>query len=699
MRLNAIDTYSTYLFHQGTNYNSYRLFGAHRTVRGRKACVRFAVWAPHAQKVSVVGDFNHWDPGANPMERADENGIWAAYIPGLAEGDIYKYCITTACGEQILKADPYGFQAELRPHTASVVNALSYKWRDAKWQKSRAQYNSYDSPMLIYEVHAGSWKQHEDGSFYTYRELADELVPYLQEMHYPLVEFMPLCEYPFDGSWGYQATGYFAATSRYGTPQDLMYLIDQCHRAGIGVLLDWVPGHYCKDAHGLRFFDGEPLYESGNPRLSENKDWDTLNFDYGRPEVRSFLISSALFWLEEFHLDGLRIDAVANMLYLDYGKKDGEWQQNKYGGRENLEAIEFLRQLNTAIFAAKPQALMVAEESTTWPLVSHSVDEGGLGFNYKWNMGWMNDMLKYMSMDPLFRKGSQDLITFSLYYAFAENFILPLSHDEVVHGKRSLLNRMPGDYWKKFAGLRAFYAYWMSHPGKKLLFMGGEFGQFIEWRYDAGLDWLLLNFPMHQKMQQYVKDLNAFYRAHPSFWQIDYDWQGFHWISCDDKDNSVIAFYRVAKPDDVPSARTAKGPQAAAAAPPAPRETVIVVCNFTPVVRHEYRIGVDEPGAYEEVWNSDAESYGGSGVHAIPEGTALTAEPVPMHGREQSLVLTLPPLAVVYLQKRKDRKAAPKPAAKKTAKKAAPAKKTAKAKHKGIQKTVPRRKAAQAELR
>lgn len=634
MRLSAIDSYSMYLFHNGTNGNSCRLLGAHRTVWHRKPCVRFSLWAPHAQKVSVVGDFNHWDPEANPMERAEDGEIWKTFVPDLPEGTLYKYAIITASGETILKADPYGFRAQLRPDTASVVASLNYRWRDGAWQKSRAKYDSYHGPMNIYEVHAGSWRRHEDGSFLSYRELADALVPYVKDMGYTHVEFMPLCEYPFDGSWGYQATGYFAPTSRYGKPEDLMYLVDQFHRNGIGVILDWVPGHFCRDAHGLRFFDGEPLYESGNPLLAENKDWDTMNFDYGRPEVRSFLISSALFWLEEYHFDGLRIDAVASMLYLDYGKKDGQWQANKYGGRENLEAVEFLRQLNTAVFREKPQALMVAEESTTWPLVSRPADQGGLGFNYKWNMGWMNDMLQYMSTDPLYRKGCQDLITFSLYYAFSENFILPLSHDEVVHGKKSLIDRMPGDYWQKFAGLRAFYGYWMSHPGKKLLFMGGEFGQFIEWRYAEQLDWLLLDYPKHQELQAYSRALNHFYLDHPEFWQVDYDWTGFEWISCDDRDNSVIAFVRKGQDPDA--------------------ETV-VVCNFTPVVRREYRIGAPEPGAWEEVFNSDAEGFGGSGVRCgtlREDGRVLVeTEKVPFHGREQSLVLTLPPLGVLYLKK------------------------------------------------
>lgn len=637
MRLSAIDSYSMYLFHNGTNGSSCRLLGAHRTVWRRKPCVRFSVWAPHAQKVSVVGDFNDWNPETHPMERAEDGEIWKRYIPDLPEGTLYKYAIVTPSGETILKADPYGFRAQLRPDTASVVASLNYRWRDGAWRKKQAAGDSYSRPMNIYEVHAGSWRQHPDGSFYSYRELAEELVPYVKDMNYTHVELMPLCEYPFDGSWGYQATGYFAPTSRYGEPEDLMYLVDQCHRNGIGVILDWVPGHFCRDAHGLRHFDGEPLYESGNPLLAENKDWDTMNFDYGRPEVRSFLISSALFWLEEYHFDGLRIDAVASMLYLDYGKKEGEWQANKYGGRENLEAVEFLRQLNTAVFREMPQALMVAEESTTWPLVSRPVDQGGLGFNYKWNMGWMNDMLQYMSTDPLFRKGCQDLITFSLYYAFSENFILPLSHDEVVHGKKSLIDRMPGDYWQKFAGLRAFYGYWMSHPGKKLLFMGGEFGQFIEWRYAKQLDWLLLDYPMHRQMQDYSRDLNRYYLDHPEFWQEDFDWKGFQWISCDDRDNSVIAFVRTGKE---------------------PGTETVVVCNFTPVVRREYRIGAPEPGTWQEVFNSDAESFGGSGVRSgtLQENgkVEIRTEKVPCHGREQSLVLTLPPLAVVYFQRKKE---------------------------------------------
>lgn len=630
MRISAIDAYSTYLFHQGTNFNSDRLFGAHFLSWRRKPAVRFCVWAPHARQISVVGDFNQWDPTATPMQRTEvDQDIWAAYVPGLPEGALYKYAITGPSGEICFKSDPYGFAAEVRPHTASKVSRLRYVWRDQKWLKNRGNYDSYHSPMLIYEMHPGSWRRGEGGKELSYREIAEPLVRYLTEMHYTHVELMPLCEYPFDGSWGYQATGYFAATSRYGEPEDLMYLIDELHRQGIGVILDWVPGHFCKDAHGLRRFDGDTLYESGNPQLAENKDWDTLNFDYGRPEVRSFLISSACFWLEQFHLDGLRIDSVANMLYLDYGKKQGDWWPNRLGGRENLEAVEFLQALNKAVFALRPQTLMIAEESTSWPLVSKPTEQGGLGFNYKWNMGWMNDLLQYTAADFGQRSQMHDHLTFSLCYAFAENFILPLSHDEVVHGKRSLLDKMPGDYWQKFAGLRAFYGYWMSHPGKKLLFMGGEFGQFIEWKFDDSLDWHLLDYPMHKQLHDYVRALNAFYAAHPEFWEIDDDWKGFEWISCDDRKNSVISYYRRRKEK--------KGK----------REETIVICNFTPQVLADYRIGVDTPGEYTEVFNSDASRFGGSDVK---NASALRSEAVPWHGRKQSLAVTLPPLAILYLK-------------------------------------------------
>lgn len=627
MKLSAIDDYSTFLYHQGTNYSSYRLFGAHFTSYKRKSCVRFAVWAPHAQQVSVVGDFNNWDDKADKMEMSSYgSGIWVAYIEGLHEGDIYKYAITTSSGDVILKSDPYAFASELRPRTASKLTKLHYNWKDRNWQQNCQNYDSYNSPMLIYEMHLGSWRRNESGEVLTYREIAQQVVAYVKEMNYTHVELMPLCEYPFDGSWGYQITGYFSVTSRYGNPEDFMYFVDVCHRNHIGVILDWVPGHYCRDAQGLRFFDGQPVYESENELLAENQEWDTMNFDYGRTEVQSFLISNALFWLTQFHLDGLRIDAVANMLYLDYGHGTGPWQSNAYGGRENLDAIDFLHKLNIAVFAAIPQTLMIAEESSAWPLVTKPVDVGGLGFNYKWNMGWMNDMLKYMSLDPIYRKENHNLITFSLCYAFSENFILPLSHDEVVHGKRSLLNKMPGDYWQKFAGLRAFYAYWMAHPGKKLLFMGCDFGQFIEWNYNDSLDWHLLEYPMHHALHDYVRELNAYYLEHPELWQEDCEWSGFSWISCDDSNNSVIAFYRKGRENNL---------------------LTVVLCNFTPVVRHSYRVGVPEKGVYAEVFNSDAERFGGSNV--CNEGS-FVSEAIPIHGKNQSIVLTLPPLAVIYLK-------------------------------------------------
>ena len=530
MNLSQLTEYDTFLFHQGTNCKAYEMLGAHITEEDGQQGVRFSVWAPNAKSVSVVGEFNNWDTRVNEMSRIEDGEIWKIFIPGIKEGDIYKYAIMPQHGgPHIMKADPYGYYCEVPPATASRVFDMNhYQWQDQEWQEKKQRTQSYGQPMLTYEVHLGSWRRNAEGKALTYRELADQLVNYVKDMNYTHIEFMPLCEHPFDGSWGYQATGYYAATSRFGTPDDLRYLIDKAHQAGIGIIMDWVPGHFCKDDHGLRDFDGRNLYESDNPQRADNAGWGTTNFDYGRTEVQSFLISNAIFWMDQYHIDGLRIDAVANMLYLDYGRKNGEWQPNKHGGNGNLEAIDFLHKLNETVFREYPQALMIAEESTSWPNISKPVYMGGMGFNYKWNMGWMNDILRYCSLDPIYRKWHHDKITFSMMYAFSENFVLPLSHDEVVHGKCSLINKMPGDYWQKFAGLRGFFGYWMAHPGKKLLFQGGEFGQFIEWKWNDSLDWHLPEkYEMHTKMLAYSKALNKFYVDHKEFWQVDFDWGGF----------------------------------------------------------------------------------------------------------------------------------------------------------------------------
>ena len=628
MKTSELSEYDLYLFHQGTNYHAYEMLGAHFVTREGKSGVRFALWAPHAKSVSVVGDFNGWDTRVNPMEKIGDGEIWQVFIEGLSQGDIYKYAIEPQWGgPHIMKADPYGFYAEKKPRTASRLYSLEqYAWQDGAWQQRQRETSSYSRPMLTYEVHAGSWRRKE-GEYLSYRELADELISYVADMHYTHIEFMPLCEHPFDGSWGYQATGYYAVTSRYGTPDDFRYLVDKAHQHGIGIIMDWVPGHFCKDEQGLRRFDGLNLYESDNEQLAENWEWGTTNFDYGRTEVQSFLISNAMFWFEEFHIDGLRIDAVANMLYLDYGRKEGEWQPNKYGDTGNLEAMDFLKKLNEAIFKYHPQALMIAEESTAWPSISKPVYMGGMGFNYKWNMGWMNDMLRYMSLDPIYRKWNHDKVTFSFMYAFSENFVLPLSHDEVVHGKCSLISKMPGDYWQKFASLRAFYGYWMAHPGKKLLFMGGEFGQFIEWNYDEALDWHLISqYPMHEAMETYSRTLNKFYCSHKALWQVDFDWEGFKWIDCNDNENSVISFIRRAKDKN---------------------DFLIILCNFTPEIRRSYRIGVPSKGIYVEVFSSDDKGYGGSGLRNAGD---METQEVPWHGREQSITLTLPPLSTIYLK-------------------------------------------------
>ena len=629
MKTSDLSEFDRYLFHQGTNYHAYEMLGAHIIEENGKKGVRFAVWAPHAKSVSVVGDFNEWDTRRAVMTKTGDGEIWQVFIEGIKEGDIYKYAIEPQWGgPHIMKADPYGFFAEKKPNTASCFYDLNhYEWKDSAWSEKKSKESSYERPMLTYEVHAGSWRRNEEGEYLSYRELADQLIDYVKDMNYTHIEFMPLCEHPFDGSWGYQATGYYAVTSRYGTPDEFRYLVDRAHQEGIGIIMDWVPGHFCKDEQGLRHFDGETLYESDNEQRAENWEWGTTNFDYGRTEVQSFLISNAMFWFEEFHIDGLRIDAVANMLYLNYGRKDGDWAPNKYGDTGNLEAMDFLKKLNEAIFKFHPQALMIAEESTSWPLISKPVYMGGMGFNYKWNMGWMNDMLKYVSLDPVYRKWNHDKVTFSFMYAFSENFVLPLSHDEVVHGKCSLISKMPGDYWQKFAGLRNFFGYWMAHPGKKLLFMGGEFGQFIEWNYEDSLDWhLVQQYDMHAKMLAYSKALNQFYLEHKSFWQVDFDWDGFQWIDPNDSNNSIVSFIRKAEDSN---------------------DFIIALCNFTPEVHHDYRIGVPSKGNYVEVFNSDDEAFGGSGVKNAGE---IASQDVPWHNRAQSITLTVPPLATVYLR-------------------------------------------------
>ena len=611
------------LFYSGRDCRAFDYMGAHPFVQDGEQGYLFRVYAPEAEKVSVMGEFNDWNRDADYMTR-DEQGIWEKFIPNIPEYAAYKYSVWAKSGDVFDKSDPYGFHFETRPGNATKAYDIDgYEWGDASWLDWRKKHLPYSNPVNIYECHLGSWKMHEDGNFYSYRQLADELVPYVKEMGYTHIEFMPLTEYPFDGSWGYQVIGYFAATSRYGTPKDLMYLIDKAHQAGLGVIMDWVPAHFPKDGCGLVEFDGSHLYEYADPLKMEHKEWGTRVFDYGKVSTRNLLFSSAMFWIEKFHMDGLRVDAVASMLYLDYNRQ-GEWRPNVHGGRENLEAVDFLRLLNEYILTDHPDVMMIAEESTAWPMVTKPGYDGGLGFNFKWNMGWMNDMLCYCSADPFFRKDMHDKITFSFMYAFSENYILPLSHDEVVHGKCSLISKMPPPYENQFGGLRALYGYMAAHPGKKMLFMGGEFAQFSEWAYQRGLDWMLLDYPAHRQMQAYVKALNHFYLATPQLWEQDTDWRGFEWISHEDNRNNIIAFRRVAKDGS----------------------DIVVVVNFSPEEQQEYRIGVPITGTYEEIFTSDKTEFGGSGM----ANGKLKTENKPMHGQEQSIVLKIPRFGVLFFK-------------------------------------------------
>jgi 1,4-alpha-glucan branching enzyme len=619
-----------YLFREGNHYRLYEKLGSHlMTVDGVQG-VHFAVWAPNAKEVSVIGDFNGWNRQSHPlMIRWDGSGLWEGFIPGLGNGAVYKYYIVShRDGYAAEKGDPFAFSWKRPPKTASVVRDLGYAWDDGDWMRNRQRYNSLDSPMSVYEVHPGSWRKvPEDGNRHlTYREMAHYLATYVNESGFTHVEFMPVMEHPFYGSWGYQTTGYFAPTSRYGSPQDFMYLIDHLHRSGIGVILDWVPSHFPDDEHGLVYYDGTHLYSHSDPKQGFHPEWKSYIFNYGRHEVRNFLTSSALFWLDKYHADGIRVDAVASMLYLDYARGQGEWIPNEYGGRENIEAVHFLRKLNEAVYENYPDVQTMAEESTAWPMVSRPSYLGGLGFGMKWNMGWMHDTLKYFSKDPVLRKYHHDQLTFSILYAFSENFVLPLSHDEVVYGKGSLIGKMPGDEWQKRANLRLLFGYMFAHPGKKLLFMGGEFGQWREWDHEESLEWHALEYPAHRELRLWVGDLNHFYRQEPALFELDFSREGFEWVDVSDWEQSIVSFLRKGRQHD---------------------NMILAVCNFTPVPRYNYRVGVPEAGFWQEVLNSDAREYGGSG-HGNTGGVNST--PVPRHGRYHSVSLTLPPLGIMLFK-------------------------------------------------
>jgi 1,4-alpha-glucan branching enzyme len=619
-----------YLFREGNHFNLYEKLGAHVVSREGIEGVFFAVWAPNAVKVSVIGDFNEWNPKQHQLKvREDGSGIWEGFIPGVGPGTNYKYHIVSNQKKfKVDKADPFSFHCEKPPLTASIVWDLEYRWNDSGWMAERSSRNALHAPFSVYEVHAGSWRRvpEENNRFLTYREMAEYLPSYVHEMGFTHVEFLPVMEHPFYGSWGYQTTGYFAPTSRYGTPQDFMYLVDRLHQEGVGVILDWVPSHFPDDVHGLVYFDGTHLYEHSDPRKGFHPHWMSYIFNYGRYEVRNFLISSALFWIDRYHIDCLRVDAVASMLYLDYGRNEGEWIPNRFGGKENLEAIDFLKRLNEVIYMSFPDTQTVAEESTAWPMVSRPPYLGGLGFGMKWNMGWMHDTLDYISEDPVFRKYKHNQLTFGIWYAFFENFILPLSHDEVVHGKGSLYGKMPGDEWQKYANLRALYGFMFGHPGKKLLFMGGEIAQWKEWNHDESIEWHVLEYPFHQGVQKWVKDLNHLYRSEAALYELDFSAEGFEWVDFHNWEESVLAFIR-------------KGSTAG--------RLLLVVCNFTPVARMNYRVGVPKGGLWQEVLNSDADIYGGSGYG---NAGGVEASPLPAHGRYYSLSLILPPLSVLFFR-------------------------------------------------
>ncbi len=619
-----------YLFKEGSHARLYEKFGCHLGERDGVAGAHFCVWAPNAQRVAAIGDWNGWDANAHPLQvRADGSGVWEGFVPGVAHGQAYKYFIESRVGGyQVQKADPFAFFAEAPPRTGSRAWRLDYDWGDAAWMASRREANALDAPMSIYEMHLGSWRRVPEDANRSlgYREMAQPLAEYVRELGFTHVELMPVTEHPFYGSWGYQTTGYFAPTARYGSPEDFMYLVDTLHQHGIGVILDWVPSHFPSDEHGLVYFDGTALYEHADPRQGFHPEWTSYIFNYGRNEVRGFLVSSALYWLDRFHVDGLRVDGVASMLYRDYARKEGEWVPNRYGGRENIEAVEFLRLLNQAVYRDHPDVQTMAEESTSWPMVSRPVYLGGLGFGLKWNMGWMHDTLKYMSQDPVHRKYHHDQLTFSIWYAFFENFVLPLSHDEVVHGKGALIGKMPGDSWQQFANLRLLYGYMWGHPGKKLLFMGGEFGQRREWGHDESLEWHVLQYPEHEGLRRWVADLNRLYRSEPALYQVDFEQSGFEWVDCNDSQQSVLSFLRRPRDGSAP---------------------VLVVCNFTPVPRTNYIVGVPQGGYWRELVNSDATLYGGSGMGNLG---GVVAAPVAAHGRLHSLAVTLPPLAVLMFK-------------------------------------------------